>query len=131
MRDAMKRVGHKGMEHGLEADPVFMDPDKGDFRLADGSPCRGAASDGGDLGADGALMLDIMAGRFNGPAWLKSRFVRHFLSRAKKALGAKKRSREEKQKAARSILKKAAALDPENESVLALREKIENLSRGK
>jgi hypothetical protein len=43
--------------NGLSADPMFArdptgaDPFDGDLRLAPGSPARGAASDGTDLGA--------------------------------------------------------------------------------
>jgi len=32
------------------ADPLLMNPDNGDFRLKDGSPCLGSASDGSDRG---------------------------------------------------------------------------------
>ena len=32
-------------------DPGFVDPSKGDFRLKPDSPCRGKASDKGNLGA--------------------------------------------------------------------------------
>jgi hypothetical protein len=35
----------------LSLDPLFLDAAAADYRLGAGSPCRGAASDGGDLGA--------------------------------------------------------------------------------
>ncbi len=35
------------------ADPLFVAPDNGDFRLQDGSPAAGKAKDGSDLGAAG------------------------------------------------------------------------------
>jgi len=34
----------------LHARPQFLDPKNLDYRLADTSPCKGRASDGGDLG---------------------------------------------------------------------------------
>jgi serine/threonine protein kinase len=45
---------HGGAKAGkgcLSADPMFVNPDKFDYRLKAESPCRGKASDGGDLGA--------------------------------------------------------------------------------
>lgn len=35
----------------VAADPRYMDPERGDFRVQPGSPAIGSASDGGDLGA--------------------------------------------------------------------------------
>jgi hypothetical protein len=40
--------------NSLEADPQFLDPENGDFRLSATSPARGKASDGGDAGAGAA-----------------------------------------------------------------------------
>jgi len=37
-------------EGNIDADPLFVDPDGGDYCLQDGSPCIGAASDAGDMG---------------------------------------------------------------------------------
>jgi len=37
-------------DHCLVTDPQFLDPKNLDYRLADTSPCKGKASDGGDLG---------------------------------------------------------------------------------
>ncbi len=37
-------------------DPMFADPDNGDFHLQAGSPCAGAGSDGTDLGAYGGSL---------------------------------------------------------------------------
>lgn len=34
----------------IEEDPLFIDPTNGDFRLSEGSPCIGTASDGTDMG---------------------------------------------------------------------------------
>jgi len=45
--------GHSGMDaHSVSADPRFVDLAGGDMQLAAGSPARGRASDGKDLGAD-------------------------------------------------------------------------------
>jgi tetratricopeptide (TPR) repeat protein len=56
------------MRHGLEASPQFADPDGGDFSLRATSPARGAASDGGDVGA----RVDLIR-RFGGDsaAWIR------------------------------------------------------------
>jgi hypothetical protein len=35
----------------IAADPLYLAPERGDFRLREGSPAIGAATDGGDLGA--------------------------------------------------------------------------------
>jgi len=35
----------------MEKDPLFADPENGDFRLKPGSPCRGAGKNGVDMGA--------------------------------------------------------------------------------
>ncbi len=46
---------YKGMApgpHDVIADPKFVNPQTGDFRLADGSPAIGAGSSGGTLGLD-------------------------------------------------------------------------------
>jgi hypothetical protein len=37
-------------EGNIFEDPEFTDPDNGDYTLKSSSPCRGAASDGGDMG---------------------------------------------------------------------------------
>jgi len=37
-------------EGNIDADPLFVDPDGGDYCLQDGSPCIGVASDAGDMG---------------------------------------------------------------------------------
>jgi parallel beta-helix repeat protein len=36
--------------NSIEANPLMTDPNNGDFSLGSGSPCKGAASDGGDIG---------------------------------------------------------------------------------
>lgn len=40
--------------HSIEADPMFVDPDRGDFRLKPGSPAIAAGRDSADIGALGA-----------------------------------------------------------------------------
>jgi len=37
-------------EGNIDADPLFVDPDGGDFCLQEGSPCIGVASDAGEMG---------------------------------------------------------------------------------
>ncbi len=37
--------------HSIQADPMFADPTKGDFRLQEGSPCLGAGEGGANMGA--------------------------------------------------------------------------------
>jgi hypothetical protein len=37
-------------DHAVEAAPLFVNPDSGDFRLQWGSPCIGAGSDGSNIG---------------------------------------------------------------------------------
>ncbi len=59
------------MAHGLEVDPKYADPDKGDFSLAEGSPCIGTASDGGNMGADWRKIKAVIEGRFDFTAWIR------------------------------------------------------------
>ena len=40
-------------ENNIDADPLFCDPDSGDFSLAEGSPCIGTGQDGVNIGALG------------------------------------------------------------------------------
>ncbi|MFH0910105.1 MAG: right-handed parallel beta-helix repeat-containing protein [Planctomycetota bacterium] len=49
--------------HGKEGDPRFRDPGKGDFRLADDSPAKGAADDGRDMGALEDKLVEVGADR--------------------------------------------------------------------
>jgi hypothetical protein len=49
--------------HSLSGDPMLMDPERGDCRLASGSPARGAGMGGVDMGA-----YPTGAGRV-GPDW--------------------------------------------------------------
>jgi len=43
--------------HSIEADPMFVDPTKGDFRLQPGSPASGAGGGGLDMGAQDEMLL--------------------------------------------------------------------------
>lgn len=47
---AARRTRTKGYRRAGRADPRFRDLDSLDFRLKPTSPCRGKASDGGDIG---------------------------------------------------------------------------------
>jgi parallel beta-helix repeat protein len=46
-------------ELDISADPLFTDFDNHDYGLQEGSPCRGAADDGGDLGAYSPLETTV------------------------------------------------------------------------
>lgn len=46
-------TGYNGIDKpptDISADPLFVDPESGDYHLQPGSPCLGAADDGSDLG---------------------------------------------------------------------------------
>jgi hypothetical protein len=51
----------KVFRKALEADPKFLDATNGDYRLAEDSPARGAASDGGDLGVRWSKVAELRA----------------------------------------------------------------------
>jgi parallel beta-helix repeat protein len=52
-------VGIDPPELDISADPLFIDFDNHDYGLQEGSPCRGAADDGGDLGAYSPLETTV------------------------------------------------------------------------
>ena len=55
-------VNYEGIdppELDISADPLFTDFDNHDYGLQEGSPCRGAADDGGDLGAYSPLETTV------------------------------------------------------------------------
>ncbi len=52
----------KGWEaNGRAGDPLFVAPDRGDYRPQEGSPARGAAEDGTDLGASRDVLTRVGA----------------------------------------------------------------------
>jgi hypothetical protein len=79
--EALKGLyAHRGakMVHALQADPQMVDPEAGDFRLGSGSPCRRAASDAGDIGADPGAIRETLAGACDRAAWLRGHLARAY-----------------------------------------------------
>lgn len=95
----MKRV----LRAAIEADPKFVAPAVDDFRLAEGSPARGAASDGGDLGVRWDR-VDELRRRGAGVITLENAACYARLA-AESAAGSKQR--------ARDLLARAKALVPD------------------
>jgi hypothetical protein len=54
-------IGTMYERHGKEGDPLFVNPADHDFRLQAGSPARGAADDGKDMGALESELVEVGA----------------------------------------------------------------------
>ena len=96
------------MRRGLESDPRFVDPAKGDFRLASGSPARGAASDGGDLGA---RLDQIRDDPVDSVAWIRRHNGQTWLRQGRDAISAGDKA------AALVLLKRASLMLPEHPEI--------------
>ncbi|KAF0239712.1 MAG: hypothetical protein FD180_5193, partial [Planctomycetota bacterium] len=91
------------MGRGIEADPQFVDAARRDLRLADGSPARRAASDGGDVGARLEWLATLPQ---DSAGWLRRRAGLKWLERGREELGAGRKPE------ALALLKWAALLLP-------------------
>jgi hypothetical protein len=111
------------MMHGFLADPKLAAPERGDFRLAPDSPCRGVASDKGDMGADGAKVNSVIDGSFDSFAWLRDRNARRLLELA--------RSSERKREPAEAVrrLRAALAFAPGDASIMERLKALESGSK--
>jgi hypothetical protein len=107
------------MINGLREDPRWVDPEGGDYALREDSPCRGAASDGTDMGADWERLRGLGEKRFDFGAWMKARTAADLADEARRAV------REGKRGDALAALRTALALRPDDEGLAAERKALE------
>ncbi|MDO8587483.1 MAG: hypothetical protein Q7T82_10640 [Armatimonadota bacterium] len=110
---------YQGMEpgkHDLQADPKFVNPEKGDFRLAKDSPARRAGSSGSDLGLDAENWSERSA-KMELDTWLAggSRALWYKGMRDDHSSGHRSRSRFPKRDSRQASYEQALALKPEPE----------------
>ncbi len=103
--------GEKKMAHGIETDPKFRDPANGDFGLAEGSPCIGTASDGGDMGVDWEEIKGVLDRKFNPGRWISRQIALRCIDLSEEI------EKDGGPGKAASLMRKALALAPEEKAL--------------
>jgi parallel beta-helix repeat protein len=100
------------MRHGQEVDPLFSDVKAEDFSLGQSSPCRGAASNGTNLGVKWSVIDAVRRGEFKAAAWWSSHIADIYASAATSIASRRATPKLEDAEKALTMLARALLLSP-------------------